>query len=49
MSGCQTRPSVPLCNCDQAEAELRAYAEKYLEMVEDNGNLRQKLEACQEN
>lgn len=36
------------CNCGQAETELRAYTFKYLDAMEDVGNLRQQLKACQE-
>lgn len=44
--GCQTPPEP--CNCDQAEKELRAYTFKYFDALEDVGNLRQQLKACQE-
>lgn len=47
MSGCATRPEP--CNCDQAEKELRSYTLKYFDALEDVGNLRQQLKACQEN
>jgi len=46
LSGCQT--SHKPCDCGQAERELRIYTEKYPQCLEDKGNLRQQLKACQE-
>ena len=45
-SGCRSQPEP--CNCGLAEQELRAYTEQYHEALEDLGNLRQQLKACQE-
>lgn len=36
------------CDCGVAEKELRAYTLKYLDALEDIGNLNQKLKACEE-
>jgi hypothetical protein len=50
LSGCglfQPSPSKP-CDCGDAEKALRAYTLKYFDALEDNGNLRQSLKACQE-
>ena len=47
MSGCLSKPDV-ICDCDTAEKELRSYMLQYLDAVEDRGNLRQQLKACQE-
>lgn len=44
-SGCQHKPE-PYTG--QVEADLTAYTEKYLAALEDIGNLRQQLKACQE-
>jgi len=46
LSACQTKPEP--CNCERAEVEMRTYANKYLDALEDVGNLRQQLKACQE-
>lgn len=36
------------CHCSVAEQELRAYTLKYFDALEDAGNLRQALKACDE-
>lgn len=36
------------CNCDRAEKEMRSYMGQYFDAIEDVGNLRQQLKACQE-
>ena len=41
-------PKPQPCNCDEAEKALRAYTLKYFDALEDVGNLRQELKACQE-
>ena len=46
LSGCATKPEP--CNCPFAEEELTRYTGKYLDVLEDVGNLRQQLKACQE-
>lgn len=46
LSGCQTKPDP--CDCPFAEAELTKYTNKYFDALEDKGNLRQQLKACQE-
>lgn len=48
LSGCLHSPEPQPCNCDVAEKELRAYTLKYFDALEDAGNLRQQLKACQE-
>lgn len=45
-SACQTRPE-PI-QCGEVEKELRVYTLKYFDALEDKGNLRQQLKACQE-
>lgn len=47
-SGCQTKPKPEPCNCQFAEEEMTRYTNKYLNALEDVGNLRQQLKACQE-
>ena len=50
LSGCgifQANRSLP-CDCGQAEKEMRAYMLQYFDTLEDAGNLRQQLKACQE-
>jgi hypothetical protein len=47
LSGCQHKPKP--CDCSIAEAELHRYTLSYLDTLEDNGNLRQQLKACNEN
>jgi hypothetical protein len=44
--GCQSPPKP--CDCGEAEKELRVYTERYFDALEDKGNLRQQLKACQE-
>ena len=46
LSACATRPEP--CNCQFAEEELTRYTNKYLDALEDVGNLRQQNKACQE-
>jgi hypothetical protein len=46
LSACQTRPEP--CNCDRAVQEMTRYTLLYHEALEDKGNLRQQLKACQE-
>lgn len=46
LSACRTK--LEPCDCGIAEKELRAYTLKYLDAMEDVGNLRQQLKACQE-
>jgi hypothetical protein len=46
LNGCQTKPEP--CNCQFAEEELTRYTNKYLDALEDVGNLRQQNKACQE-
>lgn len=36
------------CACGKTEAQLREYAVKYFDALEDVGNLRQQLKACHE-
>ena len=36
------------CDCGQADKEMRAYMLQYFEALEDKGNLRQQLKACEE-
>lgn len=43
--GCQTPPKY---DCGEAEMALRGYAYEYNRCLEDKGNLRQQLKACQE-
>lgn len=38
----------PACECGTAEKELRLYMNAYFDALEDKGNLRQQLKACQE-
>jgi hypothetical protein len=45
-NGCRTKPEP--CDCAFAEEELTKYTNKYFEALEDKGNLRQQLKACQE-
>lgn len=42
---CQTPPSY---DCGEADVALRGYAYEYNRCLEDKGNLRQSLKACQE-
>ena len=42
------QPSPEPCDCGVAEKELRAYTLKYLDALEDTGNLRHQLKACEE-
>lgn len=46
MSACRSAPEP--CNCGLAETELSRYTQKYLDVVEDRGNLEQALKACHE-
>lgn len=46
MIGCLSNPKP--CDCGEAEKELRSYMLKYFDALEDGGNLRQQLKACQE-
>lgn len=46
LASCASAP--PPCDCGVAEKELRAYTLKYLDALEDSGNLRQQLKACNE-
>jgi hypothetical protein len=46
LSGCATK--LEPCDCGVAEKELRAYTLKYFDALEDVGNLRQQVKACQE-
>ena len=46
LSACQTKPEP--CDCAFAEQEMRKYTNKYFEALEDKGNLRQQLKACNE-
>ena len=46
LSGCQTSPE-PV-SCSVWEAYVEQYAKKYHACLEDKGNLRQQLKACQE-
>ena len=49
VSGCSLFPPAPQpCDCGQAEKELRAYTLKYVDALEDVGNLRHQLKACEE-
>ncbi len=49
LSGCGIfRQSPKPCDCGEAEKELRVYTERYFDALEDKGNLRQQLKACQE-
>ena len=41
-------PAPQPCDCGQAEKELRAYTLKYVDALEDVGNLRHQLKACEE-
>jgi len=36
------------CACGNVEAQLRVYTDRYLDALEDVGNLRHQLKACQE-
>jgi hypothetical protein len=46
LSGCLSKPEI-VCDCSATEKELRAYTLKYFDALEDTGNLRQQLKACQ--
>lgn len=46
LNGCQTSPKP--CDCGAAVQETERYTQAYLEALEDVGNLRQQLKACQE-
>lgn len=46
LSGCQTPPKS--CDCGVAVEEMTRYTLLYHEALEDKGNLRQQLKACQE-
>ena len=48
LSACQTSPKPEPCNCQFAEEEMTRYTNKYFNALEDVGNLRQQLKACQE-
>ncbi len=48
LSGCRTAPSPPPCACGEVQAELERYTASYLDALEDAGNLRHQLKACQE-
>ena len=49
LSGCGIfQPNPKPCDCGQAEKELRAYTLKYFNALEDVGNLRHQLKACEE-
>ena len=36
------------CDCGQADKEMRAYMLKYFDALEDAGNLKHQLKACEE-
>ena len=42
------RASPEPCDCGVAEKETRAYTLKYFDAMEDVGNLRHQLKACEE-
>jgi hypothetical protein len=42
----QARPEP--CACGKTEQQLREYTDRYLDALEDVGNLRQQLKACHE-
>lgn len=46
LSACQTPPKP--CDCGQAVEELTRYTIMLHDAMEDRGNLRQQLKACQE-
>ncbi len=46
LSGCHPAPKP--CDCGQAAVELTRYTTLYFDALEDVGNLRQQLKACQE-
>lgn len=49
LNGCAIfQPSPKPCDCSVAEKELRAYTLKYFDALEDVGNLRHQLKACEE-
>ena len=49
LTGCGIfQPSPKPCDCSQAEKELRGYTLKYFNALEDVGNLRHQLKACEE-
>jgi hypothetical protein len=48
LSGCLNSPKPLPCDCSVAEKETRAYTLKYFDALEDVGNLRQSLKACEE-
>ena len=49
LSGCAIfRPSPEPCDCSVAEKETMAYTLKYFDALEDVGNLRHQLKACEE-
>ncbi len=47
LSGCQTPPEPCLCGNDADEA-LHFYSKKLAQALEDKGNLRQQLKACEQ-
>lgn len=46
LSACQSSPKP--CDCGEAFAETERYTQDYLDALEDIGNLRQQLKACEE-
>ena len=46
LSACQTPPRA--CDCGEEAALYKAETKKYLQCLEDKGNLRQQLKAAQE-
>jgi hypothetical protein len=48
LSGCLNSPKPLPCDCAVAEQATRAYTLKYFDALEDLGNLRQQLKACEE-
>ena len=46
LNACQSVPSP--CDCGEAFKETERYTQAYLEALEDLGNLRQQLKACEE-
>ena len=49
LSGCAWfAPPPEPCDCGQAEKAMRSYMLQYFDTLEDNGNLRHQLKACEE-
>ena len=46
LNACQNAPKP--CECGEAFIETERYTQAYLEALEDIGNLRQQLKACEE-